>query len=243
MHEDRTGTTVKGYEPALIKTKGKLVLGRVIDPERMRQGTHLDHLVFQTSLPITPSQVDLRDMFDSEDGKVWINSFIEYFKQIYNEDAPLNLLIEDDPFPQKVLYTMYPKDINKIGEVNSCPKGILNSVPKSVAYYTILPPLRFNDGQNIPNVYYNRSLVSSNGNFNSYSIRDPQDEKHFNMLGVILGPLVKKDFFEMGEGAEGAFPVNNYLKVSYPIALREIGRRNPLSISFELEPDTEVDEN
>lgn len=41
--EDRTGTTVRGYEPALLRVGGEIKAGRVIDAKRMDEATACPH--------------------------------------------------------------------------------------------------------------------------------------------------------------------------------------------------------
>ena len=149
--EDRTRTTVGGYESAIIKIDGKIKLCKVIDLERLKRAESLYFQMFQTTLPLVESETDLKQILEEdENGAKWLASFEKYFLAYYGEVIPMSLSIKASQLPRKTLYDLIPKDYFKRtegGKHYRCPEGFIESLPENAAYWEIRPPMKYKDGK------------------------------------------------------------------------------------------------
>lgn len=209
--EDRTGTTLKGYEPAIIKIEQETKFGRVIDTKRLGEAQYIDTKLFQTLLPLSDSEIDLTSVLEKdENGSKWLESHKKYFAETYKKNVPMILFIKYLELPKNLIYIIYPTDIERITLNYECPKGVVDSLPNTAVYYKITPPMKFEDGKWIPNIYYKRNIIGSNKNFISYSMIDPKKDKYLNVEGILLGTLKQKDLKDKVGDFERCFPLKNF---------------------------------
>ncbi|MBI2667654.1 hypothetical protein HYX17_02690 [Candidatus Woesearchaeota archaeon] len=232
---DVTGTTIRGYEPAKIRTKKGVVLGRVILPEMMEKKDWIDTVLFHRNLSLSNRDIDLAEILNGYDGGMkWLECYQKLHLDYFNIKAS-TILSMGHLQPPIMLYTLYPEDIKKIGSLRyRCPSGVIESIPSHAIYCKMLPPMKLDNGKYIPNVYYKRQVSTSGGKFDSYSIKDPNDNKYLNVEGVLLGKLEEKNIRPNEGDFEKCFPINHFLEVSYPVSLRDVNNKNPLKIRVEL---------
>ncbi len=237
LDADRSGKTVRGFEPAYRIKDGKTEFGRVIDVKRLQELGFVDYCLFQTTLDFKDSVVDLNDILkNDENGMTWLNAHKKYFLETFNDEVPMNLSITNEPMPI-LEYSALPEDYLKRtenGRQYYYPRGLLSKLPETSAYTVIHPPMKFKNGKWIPNVYYNRTAFMSDGSKWSYSAKKAGDKDSFNARGVILGELMGKDIEQKSGEFKGSFPIKHTLEVVYPILLRQAGKYKPLSINFQI---------
>lgn len=239
---DRTMTTVRGYEPAVAEIDGKLKRGRVIDVEELRKSEFIDTLLFQTELDFQECEIDLTDMLESdEDGKNWLEQHRKYFSGCFKETIPMTFSISHLELPQKVKYSVLPEDYFKRVEGGRnywCPWKFIENLPETVCYQKIIPPVKFQDGKWAIGISYSRCVSGPKKVFDSYSIEDPEDKKHFSVPGVLLGTLNKSDLNGLVgssmEDFEGDLPLTHFLRVAYLVPISLANKYNPLNIRVEL---------
>lgn len=231
---NRSGDGIKGYEPAIIETEKGIFKGRVIDTDRLKKAKQVHHEFYSTNIDLKDVSFDLSLLLETtEKGQSWFDNFKRYFYDYFKEEIPMNLSIKKLDFPFGANYTLYPDDVDLIGKLSyECPKGKIISLSDGIVYHNLLPPMKFNNGKFIPNIYYNRKVDDIEGFFNSYSIQDPT-RKYYSVEGCLLGNL-KLNNLEINKGDfRNSFPMPHFLEVVYPITIRD-NNHNPLSIRFEL---------
>ncbi len=233
--EDRTETTVKGYELSVIKTGKETSIGRAIDLERLSQAEFTNTKLFQATLPLTDSNIGLAALLELDaNGKRWLESFRGYFLDTCQEEVSMTLSIESEKLPTLATYWLYP-DIKRVQKrAYKCQQAEIHSLPDTAFYYIVNPPLKFKNGKWIPGLYYNRLVSDAKKTFETYSIHDPQDNRYLNLRGVLLGTLGEDDLKNKEGDFENCFPVEHYLEVSYSVSFRQVHEYNPLTIRVEL---------
>ncbi len=188
-------------------------------------------LLFQTSFPLIDSEIDLTPiLINDENGLKWLSNHQKYHADTYGKKVPMTFSITSAQLPQRTEYILFPEDYFKRKRLYRPPRAILNHLPKGTFYYEILPPMKFEDGEWICNLYYKRQAQSHNKIFNSYSIHDLNDKPFLNARGVLLGTLNEEDLEQKTGDFENEFPIEHFLDVAYPVSLRQVHEYNPLSI-------------
>jgi hypothetical protein len=226
--------TVSGYEPAVITTEEGKRIGHVIDVEKLSKAQYLDFLSFETQLDLVEQKTDLSEILEKdENGAKWLESFKRYFKETFDANIPMILLVKSLPFTP-LEYEKFPNDYSKRGRDYRVPRGILDSLSNAVKYVRILPPMKFENDKYIPNIYYNRKVIRSDGIIEDYFINEVGDRSGISAKGVLLGYLKESDIKKTEGDFEGGFPFGHFLSLTYSVSLRQAHKYNPLTISIHL---------
>jgi len=234
---DRTGTTVRGYEPALIEVGGKVKLGRVIDPDRMGQSEDIDTELFNTTLPLTGDlTINLVELLgNNEQGKEWLDKLKKHSLYYSGEEIPTTLSINCPQIPPRITYALYPEDFFKKGPYYTCPRGFLTKLPETTAYLVVTPPMVIKDGKRQIKINFHRKVISQDHAFNGCEIRDSADKNPYKVLqGDIFGTLNERDLTDKVGDWKSCFPLRHYLDIGYSVGLREVRQLNPLTIRIRL---------
>ena len=235
--EDQLGTTIGGFDPAIIETPYGVKVGRVLHTERLCEPGYVDVALFQTSFPLGEVAFDVGKLLEANDGGIrWISSFNNYFKKTFDLDVPLEFKVSQLTAPSDVVYTLFPNDIERNCSFNyRNPRAIVNLNKTSLHYLEVRPPMKFANGEWISTLYYQRKVRDLNNIFGSYSIRDLKSSDDFRSLpGTFFGNLQESEIRVIGGDFQNSFPISHYLDVVYPISLRQIGEFNPLTINVEV---------
>jgi len=239
---DRNGTTVRGYELAMINTDGETRVGRVVDTKRMRDAFFIDTCLFQIILPLIDSEVDLSLLLkDNENGLKWLEAHKKYHFDTYKKEVPMIFSVKSAKMSLRTEYVLFLENYcKKVSEDRyyKTPRGIIKALPNNAFYFDITPPMKFQDGKFIPNLYYNRKVRDRKGIFDEYSLHNldgDEREKFLNLRGSILGKLNNRDIENKEGNFEDCFPIEHFLDVCYPVSLRQAAQYNPLTIKIELE--------
>jgi len=231
---DNLTGTVSGYEPAVIATGEGKRIGHVIDVEKLSKAQYLNFRSFETQLDLVEQKTDLSEILKKdENGAKWLDSFERYFKETFNVNVPMTLLVESVPF-KPLVYEKFPNDYFKRGWDYRVPRGIVDSLPDTAKYLGILPPVKLENGKGISNIYYNRKVIRSDGIIEDYFINEVGDRSGRSVKGVLLGYLKESDIKETKGNFEGGFPFEHFLSLTYSVSLRQAHKYNPLTISVYL---------
>jgi hypothetical protein len=231
--ESRDKKSVKGHEPAIIETPEQIMVGRVINPERLRQAEFIDTLLFETLLPIVSARYELADLIgNSHAGQNWLRQFREHFLRYHGEQISETLEVTPMQMPP-LKYGWISEDYF---ETNISGQGILRAQPAQMAYVKIIPPLKYKTGEWISRVMYERLTIFSDGQAGSFNTHDPSEPQHHNSEGVLLGYLREQDLLNKF-GDFGQFPAKHFLTVSYPAGISDLKEVKPLEIRFGLAED------
>ena len=177
-----TGTTIKGYEPAIINTGKGIKFGRVIDIKRMEQAQSTDTELFQTMIPLVDSELNLIELLkDNENGARWLKKLREYSLYYSEEEIPTTLSIRYEKIHSKVEYTLFPEDYCQRERGYFCPRGHLITLPENVIYAIVTPPMVIKDKKRLTNLNWHRKVISSNSIFEGYSLQDVKEENPFKI--------------------------------------------------------------
>lgn len=240
--EDRTGTTVKGYEPAVMNIDGEIKTGRIIDLKRLEEAESIRTLMFQTEIGLEEGEVDLEQLLkEYEGGKKWLESLQKYFSEFFGKPVPMTFSMRPLRLPGYLKYSLMPKDYfertrDKWGNLKHYenPKGVIKKLPETLVYWRIEPPMKFEDGTWLRGVNYSRNVQGPKGIFESYANKDPNDKEHFYAEGVLLGSLGKEDLEDARGDFENDFPLEHFLDMVYCAPIRHADRYNPMTIRTEL---------
>ncbi len=239
--EDRTGTTIKGYEPALMEVDGKLKAGRVIDLKRLEEAEFIDTLVFQAEFELKECKLDLEEILKKDkSGKEWLGNLQRYFSEFFKKTVPMTFSMRPLRLPGHLEYSLMPKDYFErkkgtlIGHGYRCPEAVIRKLPETVVYFKVIPPMKFEDGNWLRGVNYSRCVRGPKRVFDSYTDKDPNDESHYYAEGVLLGSLDVKDLENVKGDFEGDTPLNHFLDMVYEAPIRHIDKYNPMTIRTEL---------
>ncbi len=165
---------------------------------------------------------------------MWLKKLRERSLYYSGKEIPTALSISCVQIPKKVEYSLFPEDYIEKGGDYTCPQGYLTCLPETAVYFVVKPPIVIEDGKRITNLNWHRKLISSNGIFDSYSIKDVEEENPFKTLqGDLFGTLNSGDLIDKIGKWEDCFPLTHYLEISYPVALRDLGQMNPLTIRIQ----------
>ncbi len=233
---DRTGTTIKGYELAIINTGGKLKVGKVIDVEKLKEAEFVDTLCFQTEIGLEEKTVDLEQILrEDKEGKKWLDGVQRYFSEYFEESVPMTFSMKPLQFPKDMEYKAMPKDYLEKEYWYKCPGAVIRELPKTLVYWDVMPLMKFSDGTWIRGVYYCRNVKGPKNIFDSYLNRDPSDENPMRSAkGVLLGSLCAENLEEITGDFEGDFPLEHFLDCTYAIPLSLVNKYNPSTIRVEL---------
>jgi len=227
---DNLTGTVSGYEPAIIATEKGKRIGHVIDVEKLSKAQYLNFRCFEAQLDLVEQETDLSEILKKdENGAKWLDSFKIYFKETFNANVPMNLLVEAMPF-KPLVYEKFPNDYFKRGRDYRVPHGIVDSLPDTAKYVGILPPVKLENGQSIPNIYYKRKVIRYDGIIEDYFIDEVGDTSWRSAKGVLLGYLKESDIKKTEGDFEGGFPFEHFLSLTYPVSLSQAHKYNPLTI-------------
>lgn len=231
--------TIRGYKHARILTDGKEELGHVLDVEELKKTVSADFMLFSTEINLSDQVIDLSRVLQSnKGGKKWYGSFYQYFAETHDNYIPFEFSIENIPFAP-LNYQKFPVDFFERAEKNRGyrpPEGRIDSLGK-MRYVKITPPMKFQDGDWLQSVYYDRKVERSNGKIKEgYFISSVGDEPYNSAPGALLGNMMENDLTNI-EGDKNefqGFPLNHFLQVSYPVSFRNLGTYNPLTIQMRL---------
>lgn len=238
---DRTKTTIRGYEPAVMSVGGELKVGRIIDLDELAKADYVDFLLFQTEVDLEKSEIDLEERLKQDKGgKAWLESHQKYFSEYFGEAIPLVFRIKRVLPPGVMEYIVFPKDYfertkeGPIGCGYKCPEAILRRIPDSLHYWRIEPPMKFKDGKWIKGANYERVVSGPKGVFDSYSLRDPNDDQHHYTEGILFGSLDFGDLEDVRGDFEGDIPLTHSFKMVYLAPMNRLQEFSPMTIKVEL---------
>ena len=240
--EDRTGTTIRGYEPAVMKVDGELKAGRVIDVAELEKAESIDTLVFQTEVDLKERSFDLGELLkEDESGREWLENLQRYFSEFFKKTVPMTFSMRPLELPQDMRYSLMPKDYfgrtrDKWGSpiYYKCPEGVIRRLPETLVYWKIRPPMKFKDGTWLRGVNYSRNVKGPKGTFESYTNQDPNDKAHFHAEGILLGKLGIEDLEDTKGDFEYDIPLEHFLDMVYCTPISQVHKYNPSTIRVEL---------
>lgn len=236
---DRTGTTIQGYEPAVMIVNGELKVGRIIDVERLEKAESIDTLVFQTEINLEEGTVDLEQLLGNDkNGKEWLENLQRFFSECYKKPLMTTFSVNFlEPLPM-MQYSVMPKDyierINKF--MYEPPEAVIKKLPDTLVYCRVEPPMKFKDGAWIRGgIHYHRSVQGPKGVFDHYSNYNPEDDNKCRYAeGILLGSLSVWDLEDVRGDFEGDTPLNHYLNMVYLTPISCLDKYNPSTIKVEL---------
>ncbi|MBU0898520.1 MAG: hypothetical protein KKB03_00665 [Nanoarchaeota archaeon] len=210
--------------------------GYVLDIDRLKKTNMLDILLFETEIGLTEGEVNLHEILSKDEGGLnWIEMFNKYYSEVFNDEVPLTLSIEELPFTS-LKYTKFPNDYFEKRDKDQFyqpPKGKIDSIPDGTFYFSIRPPMKWKDGKYLQHIYYRRKVKNPNGVIESYSI-DENEDKFLPARGVLLGKLNENDIKDTNNHPEFNFPLYHFLNACYHVSLRHVGKYRPLNIEISL---------
>ena len=233
-----TGLT-KDTRLVVVRNKEDIKIGRVIDPQKVKNLQYLDTLLFETELELTEGQVDLAGILARDrNGVRWLELFRRHHEGMKPEYVNTNLRIENIPF-KSFFYTKCPNDyFERVQQYGfggyRAPRGRIEKIPDGTFHVRILaPPSIFRDGEWSSYSDIRRRVVRPDGIEEEYLMNG--DEGHLvPVRGVLLGKLGIEDIKDPTGEFEGGFPLNHFAKIVYSVALSEAGEHNSLLTSLKL---------
>jgi hypothetical protein len=229
FRDEKTGT-VPGYERAAMVQEGKLVLGRVINLDKLEKAECIDTVMFETELDFKAQAVDIAQILKKDEGgKKWLNGLRVYYKENYEEDVSTDFVVELQDFTPLEL-VKFPTDYFKRDRNYRPPEGFIEKMPKNCIYAKIIPPVKFKTGEWIPGVVYERKAIRKDGVVEDISYSEKYDKSGLLARGVLIGKLDENEVSEKRGDFEWGFPLETYLSVVHRVSLRTAHKYNPRHI-------------
>lgn len=234
--DNRAGTHVKGYEPAIIMDHGVLKRGHIIDTERLATAESIDTKLAEMEVSVNQHPTDLTEHLEAtEGGKKWLGAHRRLHYDEYNCTVPITITAE--PLEIKPMRcTIFPPDYFERVERNRYyqpPQATIEKLAQEAVYARVLPPLKFATGKWIQGFAYKRLVRLANNEHWEYALEDATSREFTPMPGIILGEINETGVTNKSEEFKGVLSANGFLEVVYLVSIRD-KQHNPLWIHVNL---------